>query len=66
MKEINWALIESIKFVVDNPFKRLSYTDAINVLLNSKALQKKKFQFPVEWGIDLQSEHERYLVEERV
>ena len=57
------GLIESIKFVVDNPFKRLSYTDAINVLLNSKHYKKKKFQFPVEWGIDLQSEHERYLVE---
>ena len=57
------GLIESIKFVVENPFKRLSYTDAINVLLNSKHYKKKKFQFPVEWGIDLQSEHERYLVE---
>ena len=42
------GLIESIKFVVENPFKRLSYTDAINVLLNSKHYKKKKFQFPVE------------------
>ena len=57
------GLIESIKFVVDNPFKRLSYTEAINTLLNSKHYKKKKFQFPVEWGVDLQSEHERYLVE---
>ena len=57
------GLIESIKFVVDNPFKRLSYTEAIDTLLNSKHYKKKKFQFPVEWGVDLQSEHERYLVE---
>ena len=57
------GLIESIKFVVDNPFKRLSYTEAITTLLNSKHYKKKKFQFPVEWGVDLQSEHERYLVE---
>ena len=41
----------------------MSYTEAIDVLRNSKAYKKKKFQFPVEWGIDLQSEHERYLVE---
>ena len=57
------GLLESIKFVVNNKFKRLSYTEAIDVLRNSKAYKKKKFQFPVEWGIDLQSEHERYLVE---
>ena len=57
------GLLESIKFVVDNKFKHLSYTEAIDVLRNSKAYKKKKFQFPVEWGIDLQSEHERYLVE---
>ena len=57
------GLIESIKFVSDNPFKRLTYTEAIETLLNSKHYKKKKFQFPVEWGIDLQSEHERYLVE---
>ena len=57
------GLIESIRFVVENPFKRLSYTEAINTLLNSKHYKKKKFQFPVEWGVDLQSEHERYLVE---
>ncbi|MBT5932951.1 MAG: asparagine--tRNA ligase [Flavobacteriales bacterium] len=57
------GLIESINFVVDNPFKRLSYTEAITTLLNSKHYKKKKFQFPVEWGVDLQSEHERYLVE---
>ena len=57
------GLIESIKFVSDTPFKRLTYTEAIDTLLNSKHYKKKKFQFPVEWGVDLQSEHERYLVE---
>ena len=57
------GLRESIEFVVNNQFKRLSYTEAIEVLQKSKAYKKKKFQFPVEWGIDLQSEHERYLVE---
>ena len=57
------GLIDRIQFVVDNPFKRLSYTEAIEVLLQSNHFKKKKFQYPVEWGIDLQSEHERYLVE---
>ena len=57
-------LIEKLRFVVDNEFKRVSYTEAIDVLRNSKANKKKRFQYPVdEWGIDLQSEHERYLVE---
>ncbi len=57
------GLIESIEFVVQNAFKRLSYTEAIDVLRNSKQYKKKKFEYPVEWGVDLQSEHERYLVE---
>jgi asparaginyl-tRNA synthetase len=57
-------LIEKLRFVVDNEFKRVSYTEAIDILRNSKANKKKRFQYPVdEWGIDLQSEHERYLVE---
>ena len=57
-------LIEKLRFVVNNEFKRVSYTEAIDVLRNSKANKKKRFQYPVdEWGIDLQSEHERYLVE---
>ena len=57
-------LIEKLRFVVDNEFKRVSYTEAIEVLRNSKANKKKRFKYPVdEWGIDLQSEHERYLVE---
>ena len=58
------GLLEKIEFVVNNDFKRLSYTEAIEILKNSKPNKKKKFQYPVEeWGIDLQSEHERYLVE---
>jgi asparaginyl-tRNA synthetase len=56
-------LIEKLKFIVDSDFVRLSYTEAIDVLKNSKPAKKGQFQFPVEWGIDLQSEHERYLVE---
>ena len=57
------TLIERLKFVVENEFKRLTYTEAIDVLRNSKPYKKKKFKYDVEWGIDLQSEHERYLVE---
>lgn len=58
------GLLEKIKFVVENEFKRVSYTEAIDVLRNSKPNKKKKFKYPIdEWGADLQSEHERYLVE---
>ncbi|CAM1361101.1 Asparagine-tRNA ligase [Tenacibaculum litopenaei] len=58
------SLLEKLHFVVDNNFKRVSYTEAIDILKNSKPNKKKKFQFPIEeWGADLQSEHERYLVE---
>jgi asparaginyl-tRNA synthetase len=57
------ALLEKLRFVVDNQFQRLTYTEAIEILLKSKPHKEKKFQYPVEWGIDLQSEHERYLVE---
>ncbi|NDV15669.1 asparagine--tRNA ligase [Muricauda sp. TY007] len=58
------ALIEKLKFIVENNFKRVSYTEAIDILKNSKPNKKKKFQFPIdEWGADLQSEHERFLVE---
>jgi len=56
-------LIEKLKFVAENEFVRLTYTEAIEILMNSNHYKKKKFQFPVEWGVDLQSEHERYLVE---
>ncbi len=58
------GLLEKIQFVVANEFKRISYTEAIYILKNSKPNKKKKFKFPVnEWGVDLQSEHERFLVE---
>ncbi len=58
------TLIEKLKFVVDNNFKRVSYSEAIDILRNSKSNKKKKFKFPInEWGADLQSEHERFLVE---
>lgn len=58
------GLMEKIKFVVQNEFKRVSYTEAIDILKNSKPNKKKKFDYLVEeWGTDLQSEHERYLVE---
>ena len=58
------SLIERLKFVSDHKFQRIEYSEAIEILKNSKPNKKKKFQFPVEgWGSDLQSEHERYLVE---
>jgi asparaginyl-tRNA synthetase len=57
------SLVERLTFVIENPFKRLTYSEAIEVLLNSNHHKKKKFQYPIAWGIDLQSEHERYLVE---
>lgn len=57
-------LTEKLKFVVDNNFKRVSYTEAIDILKNCKPNKKKQFKYPIEeWGTDLQSEHERYLVE---
>ena len=58
------GLIERLQFILDNPFERVSYTEAIDILRNSKPNKKKKFQYLIEeWGADLQSEHERYLVE---
>lgn len=53
-------LIERLKFVAENDFVRLDYTEGIKILKDSGA----KFEFPVDWGLDLQSEHERYLVEQ--
>ena len=58
------GLIEKMEFVLQNDFKRVTYTEAIDILKNSKPNKKKKFQYVIEeWGADLQSEHERYLVE---
>lgn len=57
-------LLDKLHFVTDNHFKRVSYTEAIDILKNSKPNKKKKFKFLInEWGADLQSEHERFLVE---
>lgn len=57
-------LIEKLKFITANDFVRLTYTEAIRILKNSKPNKKKKFQYLIEeWGVDLQSEHERFLVE---
>ena len=58
------SLLEKLHFVLENNFKRVSYTEAIDILKNSQPNRKKKFQYIIkEWGTDLQSEHERYLVE---
>lgn len=57
------GLIERLNFVIQNDFKRMTYTEAIDVLVNSNHYKKKKFKYDVAWGTDLQSEHERYLVE---
>ncbi|MBA4198486.1 MAG: asparagine--tRNA ligase [Chitinophaga sp.] len=58
-----FGLIEKLKFVTDNKFERITYTEAIQILLDSPHYKKKKFKYDVSWGIDMQSEHERYLVE---
>ena len=57
------GLLEKLLFVADNKFERITYTEAIQILLDSPAYKKKKFKYDVSWGIDMQSEHERYLVE---
>jgi asparaginyl-tRNA synthetase len=57
------TLLERLDFVVNNDFKRITYTEAIDILMNSNHYKKKKFKYDVNWGTDLQSEHERYLVE---
>jgi len=57
------GLLEKLRFVVGDKFERITYTEAINILLESPAYKKKKFKYEVSWGMDMQSEHERYLVE---
>lgn len=58
------GLLEKLQFVLENNFKRVSYTEAIDILKSSKPNKNKKFNYIIEeWGADLQSEHERYLVE---
>jgi asparaginyl-tRNA synthetase len=57
------GLLERLRFVAQNNFRRVSYTEAVDILRQSKPNKKKKFQFPIDdWGVDLQSEHEKYLV----
>jgi asparaginyl-tRNA synthetase len=63
-KRTEMGLMEKLLFVVNNNFERLTYTEAIEILKESSHNKKKKFQYPITgWGMDLQSEHERYLVE---
>ncbi|MBS1644702.1 MAG: asparagine--tRNA ligase [Bacteroidetes bacterium] len=57
------GLLEKLRFVSENDFERITYTEAIDILRNSNHYKKKKFKYDVAWGTDLQSEHERYLVE---
>ena len=57
------GLMEKLEFLTKNEFQRITYTEAIQILLDSPAYKKKKFKYEVTWGIDMQSEHERYLVE---
>lgn len=57
------GLKAKLEFMLANDFERITYTEAVDILLNSPAYKKKKFQYDVTWGIDLQSEHERYIVE---
>jgi len=59
-KMVDKGLLERLQFVLEQPFERRSYSEAVEILIKAD----KKFEFPVEWGLDLQSEHERYLVEE--
>jgi asparaginyl-tRNA synthetase len=63
-KRSELGLIQKLEFVLNNKFERLTYTEAIEILKDSNYNKKKKFQYPITgWGMDLQSEHERYLVE---
>ncbi len=58
------SLVERVEFIINNKFKRITYTEAFEILKNCKPNKKGKFKFPVDqWGIDFQSEHERFLVE---
>ena len=57
------GLVDTLRFVVDHAFERITYTEAVELILNSKEYKKGKFEFELEWGKDLQAEHERWLVE---
>ena len=62
-KRNEFSLLERIDMVINHDFVRITYTEAIEILLNSKPYKMKKFKYDVAWGIDLQSEHEKFLVE---
>eukprot|EP00193_Tetraselmis_chui_P011899 CAMPEP_0177790698 /NCGR_PEP_ID=MMETSP0491_2-20121128/23502_1 /TAXON_ID=63592 /ORGANISM="Tetraselmis chuii, Strain PLY429" /LENGTH=585 /DNA_ID=CAMNT_0019312807 /DNA_START=170 /DNA_END=1928 /DNA_ORIENTATION=- len=64
VKMIDAGAIERLQQVADTPFERVTYTEAVDILQTAIREKKKKFQYKVEWGVDLQSEHERYLTEE--
>ena len=57
------SLLQRMEMVINNKFIRITYTEAIDILLRSKPHKKKKFKYDIKWGVDLQSEHEKYLVE---
>jgi asparaginyl-tRNA synthetase len=57
------GLLEMLRFVVEDDFARITYTEAIDLIMRSKSYKKGRFEFPVSWGVDLQAEHERWLVE---
>ena len=59
------GLVETLRFIVDNDFERITYTEAINLLRGSKPFKKGRFEFEPTWGSDLQAEHERWLVEKK-
>ncbi|MBR4128469.1 MAG: asparagine--tRNA ligase, partial [Bacteroidaceae bacterium] len=63
-KMVDKTLLDRLNFVVDNDFVRLTYTEGVEILEEAAKSGKKNFEFPVYWGVDLASEHERYLVEE--
>lgn len=59
------GLLDSLHFVADNDFERISYTEAIRLIKNSKPYKKKRFEYLIDWGADMQAEHERWLVEKK-
>ena len=61
-ERIDKTVLETLRHIVDTPFERISYTDAVGILERSG----ERFEFPVKWGVDLQSEHERYLAEKHI
>ena len=60
---MNYRFLERMKMVTENDFERITYTEAIDILMRSKPNKKKQFKYEVAWGVDLQSEHEKFLVE---